>query len=78
MIFLDCPAYLDDDGRVRCGLPAEVQARYTLTSTSGPLEGVKIRCPKGHWFSGPVESLTWNKYPDRDLLAAGIKKRPRP
>ncbi len=41
----------------RCGLPAEVEYRYTLTSTDGPLEGAKIRCPRGHWFSGPLESL---------------------
>jgi hypothetical protein len=24
MMFLDCPAYLDQEGTVRCGLPAEV------------------------------------------------------
>jgi hypothetical protein len=46
--FMDCPS---------CGLPAEVEHRYTLTSTDGPLESAKIRCPHGHWFSGPVESL---------------------
>ena len=27
--FLDCPAYLDGRGARRCGLPAEVQERYT-------------------------------------------------
>ena len=26
MMFLDCPAYLDEDGTARCGLPAEVMA----------------------------------------------------
>jgi hypothetical protein len=36
--FLDCPEYLDDEGAARCGLPAEVQDRYTLESTGGPLE----------------------------------------
>jgi hypothetical protein len=20
---------------------------------------MKIRCPVGHWFNGPLESLTW-------------------
>jgi hypothetical protein len=58
-MFLDCPAYLDRHGTVRCGLPAEVEGRYTMTSTDGPLESARIRCPEGHVFNGPVESLTW-------------------
>jgi hypothetical protein len=57
-IFLDCPAYLDKDGAARCGLPAEVEARYTIGSTGGPLDSAKIRCPRGHWFNGPIESVT--------------------
>jgi hypothetical protein len=57
-MLVDCPAFLSEDGAVRCGLPAEVQARYTAASTAGPLESAKIRCPRGHWFNGPVESLT--------------------
>jgi len=56
--FLDCPAYMDKTGSVRCGLPAEVQGRYTMRSTDGPLESAKIRCPRGHFFNGPIESLT--------------------
>ena len=59
MIFLDCPAYLDDGGDARCGLPAEVRCRYTMQSTDGPLNSVMIKCPSGHWFNGPVEFLTW-------------------
>jgi hypothetical protein len=60
VIFLDCPEYLDQRGAARCGLPAEVQYRYTVESSSGPLESVKIRCPRGHWFNGPVQSLIWS------------------
>jgi hypothetical protein len=60
-IFLDCPAYMDQHGAVRCGLPAEVQDRYAVRSSDGPLESAKIRCPRGHWFNGPVESLSWDK-----------------
>ena len=56
--FLDCPAYLNRDGSVRCGLPAGVQDSYTLGSTDGPVPSVKIHCPAGHWFSGPVAALT--------------------
>jgi hypothetical protein len=54
---VDCPAFLSHEGTLRCGLPAEVEAWYTIGSTDGPLESVKIRCPRGHWFNGPVESL---------------------
>lgn len=57
--YLDCPAYMDAQGHVRCGLPAEVEHRYTMDSTDGPLESALIRCPLGHWFNGPVESLRW-------------------
>jgi len=67
----DCPAFLSHDGSARCGLPAEVEARYTIRSTDGPLESVKIRCPRGHWFNGPVESLD---IPGRGSRPAG---RPR-
>jgi len=58
MMFMDCPEYMDKRGTVRCGLPAEVESRYTVRSTDGPLESAKIRCPRGHWFNGPVEALT--------------------
>ena len=61
MMFLDCPAYLDQDGAVRCGLPAEVRCRFTMRSTDGPVESAMIRCPAGHSFSGPIESLTWDR-----------------
>lgn len=58
MTLLDCPAYLDQRGSERCGLPAAVEDRYTLGSTGGDLTCVKIRCPRGHRFNGPVDSLT--------------------
>jgi hypothetical protein len=66
MMFLDCPAYVDRDGTVRCGLPAEVRCRFTMRSSDGPVESAMIRCPAGHWFSGPIESLTWNSKNKRD------------
>src|ERR1700747_681625 len=47
MMFLACPAYLDHDGPLRCGLPAEVSCRFTMHSTDGPLESAMIRCPAG-------------------------------
>jgi hypothetical protein len=58
MMFLNCPARLDQDGAVQCGLPAEVRCRFTIRSTDGPLDSVMIRCPAGHNFNGPIESLT--------------------
>jgi hypothetical protein len=57
-MFLDCPAWLDQAGAARCGLPAEVTGQYTAGSTSGPLESARIRCPSGHWFNGPVGFLS--------------------
>ena len=56
--FLDCPAYLDPYGTARCGLPAVVEYRYPIRSSEGMLDGAKIRCPRGHWFLGPVDALT--------------------
>ena len=57
MMFLDCPEYFDQEGSVRCGLPAEVEHRYTQETTHGQLESARIRCPRGHWFNGPIDSL---------------------
>jgi hypothetical protein len=62
-MFVDCPAYMDGNGATRCGLPAAVADRYTVTSTDGPLESARIRCPRGHFFNGPLESLTWGPGP---------------
>jgi hypothetical protein len=83
--FLDCPAYLDAERRVRCGLPAEIKCRFVMDSTDGPLESAMIRCPSGHCFSAPVEFLTYEK-PDQvlpgrtpeELPAAGYARRPGP
>ncbi len=61
MMFHDCPAYLDEDGAERCGLPAEVSARFTTSSTDGPLESAMIRCPSGHCFNSPIEFFTFPK-----------------
>ncbi len=58
MMFLDCPAYLDDEHTVRCGLPADVRCRFTMRSSDGPLEAAMTRCPAGHWFNGAIDSLT--------------------
>jgi len=71
-MFMDCPAYLDGRRQARCGLPAEVEDRWTMGSTDGPLPSVKIRCPRGHWFSGPVESLTWDDDRQRGGTAATL------
>jgi hypothetical protein len=70
MMFLDCPAYLDGDGALRCGLPAEVADRVTLRSTDGPAEILKISCPAGHWFNAPLDSLTFAPAPGGVSAAA--------
>jgi hypothetical protein len=76
-MFLECPEYMDQHGTARCGLPAAVEYRYTVSSTDGPLESAKIRCPRGHCFNGPLESLTWEK--DSSITApASARKAPVP
>jgi hypothetical protein len=75
MMFLDCPAYLDTAGAVRCGLPAQVRYRFTLRSTDGPLESATIGCPAGHHFTGPIESLTWDGKNQHDLGTAAETSR---
>jgi hypothetical protein len=40
-----------------CGATAEVQWRAVLESTDGPIEHVKIRCLRMHWFLLPVARL---------------------
>ncbi len=77
MMFLDCPAYLDQDGAARCGLPAEVRCRFTMRSTGGPLESAMIRCPAGHWFNGPIESLIWESTDKHDPGTAAVASTAR-
>jgi len=60
--FIDCPAYRNRTGpnansTERCGLPAEVEEWYCLQSTDGPVDSARIRCPRGHWFNGPLQAL---------------------
>ncbi len=62
--FMNCPAYLDDDGTQRCLLPAEVEYTYVAHSTGGLAESAKIRCPLGHFFNGPIALLTSAHRPD--------------
>ncbi len=75
MMFLDCPAYLDDGRTVRCGLPAEVTCRFTMRSTDGPVESAMIKCPAGHHFCGAIESLTWDGTDTHDPDPAGPGSR---
>ena len=72
LMFLDCPAYLDEEGGERSGLPAEVRSRFTINSTDGPLDSAMIRCPAGHWFTGPLESLTLTTEPGRAAALPAI------
>jgi hypothetical protein len=71
MMVLDCPAYLDTERTVRCGLPAEVRCQFTMRSTDGPLESAMIKCPAGHWFTGPIESLAWEPKNNHHLGTTG-------
>ena len=76
--FLDCPEYLDTAGAARCGLPAEVEARYLMRSTDGPLECARIRCPCGHFFNGPIESLAIPEQLPAGVVSVGPLAPPYP
>jgi len=71
VVFVDCPAYRDRHGTIRCGLPAEVEERYTMTSTDGPLESARIRCPRGHFFNGPIDAFYWESQPPARSVSPG-------
>jgi hypothetical protein len=76
VMFLDCPAYMDEHGAARCGLPAEVEHRYPAGSTGGPVESAKIRCPRGHWFNGTIESLSLAARPAAPIARADDRQEP--
>jgi hypothetical protein len=40
-----------------CAAPAEVTERFALESTDGPIEHVRLRCVRQHWFLLPTASL---------------------
>ena len=62
MMFLDCPAYLDDErDRQARSFPAEVSAGSpTAGPTDGPLDSAMIRYPAATWFNGTIGQTTWD------------------
>lgn len=54
-------------GCPECGAPAEIVDQFVLPSTGGPVEHVKVQCVSRHWFTVPVERLSWvtGEEPDR-------------
>jgi hypothetical protein len=75
MMTLDCPAYLDREHTVRCGLPAEARCEFVMCSTDEPLESAMIRCPAGHYFCGPIEFLTLDSKDEHDPDTARVGSR---
>lgn len=61
MEIVDCPT---------CAAPAEVESSSTHFSTDGPLELVKIRCVRQHWYLLPRDMLT-------DAATAEVASTPR-
>lgn len=76
VMFLDCPAYMDKQGMMWCGLPAVVEYHYAVNSVDGPLEAAKIRCPRDHRFNAPIQALTWEKDRTGILRAARSVREP--
>ena len=40
-----------------CPAPATIIDRWTWRSTGGPVEHVKTRCARGHWFTPTLDAL---------------------
>jgi hypothetical protein len=72
MMVLYCLAYLNQDGAVRCGLPADARCRFTIRSTDRPLELAMTGCPAGQYLNGPIESLTRDSTGHDDPGTAGL------
>jgi hypothetical protein len=41
----------------QCAQPAQIIDRFSLGSTDGPLEHVKLSCRNGHWFTPRAEDV---------------------
>jgi len=75
VVFVPCPAYLDDNGAASCAQPADVSGRYITGSTDRPLGSARITYPQGDHFNGPVEYLTVAEPP---VMAAVSVSQPTP
>jgi hypothetical protein len=42
----------------QCAGPAHIDDRWTLESTDGPVEMVKVRCSAGCWYALPAKDLS--------------------
>jgi hypothetical protein len=76
--FVDCPAHVDDEGTLRCGLPAEDLDRFNLRSTDGWLAAAMIACPAKHRFSAPLDSLDAKRRRVHSSDCPKRTDRPRP
>ncbi len=42
----------------QCAAPAHIEDRWTLDSTDGPVDVVKVRCSAGCWYTVQAEDLS--------------------
>lgn len=52
---LDVQAVLCPDPQ--CASPAHIEDRWTLASTDGPVEVLKVRCSAGCWYTVLADDL---------------------
>ena len=55
-----------------CGAPARIVKRWTWASTNGPVEHVKTRCERGHWFTPTLDSLEERPLPAEAARAGRV------
>ena len=56
LTLLDVEAVLCPDPQ--CAGPAHIEDRWTLESTDGQVDMVKVRCSAGCWYTLPAEDLS--------------------
>ena len=50
-----------------CTAPGMIIDRWTWRSTDGPVQHVKTRCTRGHWFTPTLDALAAQPTPPRPV-----------
>lgn len=53
----------------QCDLPAEITERFSLASTDGPVNFVKIGCIAGHWYTPALADVELLQVSAQDVPA---------
>jgi hypothetical protein len=76
LMFLNCPAYMDNNGAARCGLPAEVHCRYTMNSTDGRWKAPRSAARAATTSTGPSTASPCRSSRPRPPYQPACRRRP--